>query len=102
MHEGIDIAAPEGTPIMAAASGSVVLMQSEASSGGYGNYTCIDHGGGLATCYAHQSSFATSEGASVSQGDVIGYVGNTGHSLGPHLHFEVRIEGVPTDPLGYL
>jgi murein DD-endopeptidase MepM/ murein hydrolase activator NlpD len=102
MHEGIDIAAPEGTPIMAAASGTVVLMQSEASSGGYGNYTCIDHGGGLATCYGHQSSFATSEGASVSQGEVIGYVGNTGHSFGAHLHFEVRIEGVPTDPLGYL
>jgi murein DD-endopeptidase MepM/ murein hydrolase activator NlpD len=102
MHEGIDIAAPEGTPIMAAASGTVVLMQSEASSGGYGNYTCIDHGGGLATCYGHQSSFATSEGAAVSQGEVIGYVGNTGHSFGAHLHFEVRIEGVPTDPLGYL
>jgi murein DD-endopeptidase MepM/ murein hydrolase activator NlpD len=102
MHEGIDIAAPEGTPIMAAASGTVILMQSEASSGGYGNYTCIDHGGGLATCYAHQSSFATSEGAAVSQGEVIGYVGNTGHSFGAHLHFEVRIEGVPTDPLGYL
>jgi murein DD-endopeptidase MepM/ murein hydrolase activator NlpD len=102
MHEGIDIAAAEGTPIMAAASGTVVLMQSEASSGGYGNYTCIDHGGGLSTCYAHQSSFATSEGASVSQGELIGYVGNTGHSYGAHLHFEVRIEGVPTDPLGYL
>jgi murein DD-endopeptidase MepM/ murein hydrolase activator NlpD len=102
MHEGIDIAAPEGTPIMAAAAGTVVLMQSEASSGGYGNYTCIDHGGGLATCYGHQSSFATSEGASVGQGQVIGYVGNTGHSFGAHLHFEVRIEGVPTDPLGYL
>jgi peptidoglycan DL-endopeptidase CwlO len=102
MHEGIDIAAPEGTPIMAAASGTVILMQSEASSGGYGNYTCIDHGGGLATCYGHQSSFATSEGAAVSQGEVIGYVGNTGHSYGAHLHFEVRIEGVATDPLGYL
>jgi murein DD-endopeptidase MepM/ murein hydrolase activator NlpD len=102
MHEGIDIAAAEGTPIMAAASGTVVLMQSEASSGGYGNYTCIDHGGGLATCYAHQSSFATSEGASVSQGELIGYVGNTGHSFGAHLHFEVRVNGVPTDPLGYL
>jgi murein DD-endopeptidase MepM/ murein hydrolase activator NlpD len=102
MHEGIDIAAAEGTPIMAAASGTVILMQSEASSGGYGNYTCIDHGGGLATCYAHQSSFATSEGAQVSQGELIGYVGNTGHSYGAHLHFEVRIEGVATDPLGYL
>jgi murein DD-endopeptidase MepM/ murein hydrolase activator NlpD len=102
MHEGIDISVPEGTPIRAAASGTVILLQSEYESGGYGNYTCIDHGGGLSTCYAHQSSFATSAGASVSQGDIIGYSGNTGHSTGPHLHFEVRINGAPTDPLGYL
>ena len=102
MHEGIDISVPEGTPIRAAADGTVILMQSEYESGGYGNYTCIDHGGGLSTCYAHQSSFATSVGAHVSQGDVIGLSGNTGHSTGPHLHFEVRINGTPTDPLGYL
>ena len=102
MHEGIDIAVPAGTPIRAAASGSVVLMQDEASSGGYGNYTCVDHGGGLSTCYAHQSAFATSTGAAVSQGDVIGYVGCTGHCFGDHLHFEVRVNGVPQDPLGYL
>jgi murein DD-endopeptidase MepM/ murein hydrolase activator NlpD len=102
MHEGIDIAVPEMTPIRAAATGSVVLLQSEASSGGYGNFTCLDHGGGLSTCYAHQSSFAVSAGQSVSQGDVIGYTGCTGHCLGPHLHFEVRINGSPTDPMGYL
>ena len=102
MHEGIDISVPEGTPIRAAADGTVILMQSEYESGGYGNYTCIDHGGGLSTCYAHQSSFATSVGASVSQGDVIGLSGNTGHSTGPHLHFEVRDQRRPTDPLGYL
>ena len=102
MHEGIDISVPEGTPIRAAASGTVILMQSEYESGGYGNYTCIDHGGGLSTCYAHQSSFSTSVGAQVSQGDVIGLSGNTGHSTGPHLHFEVRINGAATDPLGYL
>jgi murein DD-endopeptidase MepM/ murein hydrolase activator NlpD len=102
MHEGIDIAVPAGTPIRAAASGSVVLQQSEAESGGYGNFTCLDHGGGLQTCYAHQSSFAVSAGQSVSQGDVIGYVGCTGHCFGDHLHFEVRINGAPTDPLGYL
>jgi len=102
MHEGIDISVPEGTPIRAAADGTVILMQSEYESGGYGNYTCVDHGGGLSTCYAHQSSFATSVGAQVSQGDVIGLSGNTGHSTGPHLHFEVRINGAPTDPLGYL
>jgi murein DD-endopeptidase MepM/ murein hydrolase activator NlpD len=102
MHEGIDIAVPAGTPIRAAASGTVVLLQSEAESGGYGNFTCLDHGGGLQTCYAHQSSFAVGAGQSVSQGDVIGYVGCTGHCYGDHLHFEVRINGAPTDPLGYL
>lgn len=102
MHEGIDISAAEGTPIRAAAAGTVILLQSEYESGGYGNYTCIDHGGGLSTCYAHQSGFATSSGASVGQGDLIGYVGNTGHSFGAHLHFEVRINGAATDPMGYL
>jgi murein DD-endopeptidase MepM/ murein hydrolase activator NlpD len=101
MHEGVDIAVPAGTPIRAAAAGSVVLVQSDAESGGYGNFTCLDHGGGLQTCYAHQSSFAVTSG-SVSQGDVIGYVGCTGHCYGDHLHFEVRIGGAPTDPLGYL
>lgn len=101
MHEGIDIAAPAGTPIRAADAGTVVLVQSDAESGGYGNFTCLDHGGGLQTCYAHQSSFVVTSG-SVSQGDVIGYVGCTGHCYGDHLHFEVRISGAPTDPLGYL
>jgi len=99
LHAGIDIGVPYGTPIHAAASGTVVLA---GWTGGYGNYTCIDHGGGLATCYAHQSSIAVSSGVQVSQGQVIGYVGNTGHSFGAHLHFEVRINGVPVDPLGYL
>lgn len=99
LHAGIDIAAPTGTPIRAAAAGTVVIA---AWNGGYGNYTCIDHGGGMATCYAHQSSYAVSSGAQVSQGQVIGYVGNTGHSFGAHLHFEVRINGAPVDPLGYL
>ena len=101
-HPGIDIAVPEGTPIRAAASGSVIFTEPEASSGGYGNYTCLDHGGGLSTCYAHQSSFAVSAGQSVSQGDIIGYTGCTGYCLGPHLHFEVRINGSVTDPMGYL
>ncbi len=99
LHAGIDIGVPYGTPIHAAASGTVVLA---GWTGGYGNYTCIDHGGGLATCYGHQSSYAISSGAQVSQGQVIGYVGNTGHSFGAHLHFEVRIHGNPVDPLGYL
>jgi murein DD-endopeptidase MepM/ murein hydrolase activator NlpD len=101
-HPGIDIAVPEMTPIRAAASGTVIFTQSEASSGGYGNYTCIDHGGGLSTCYAHQTSFAVAAGQAVSQGDIIGYTGCTGYCLGPHLHFEVRINGSVTDPMGYL
>ena len=99
LHAGIDIGVGYGTPIHAAAAGTVVLA---GWTGGYGNYTCIDHGGGLATCYGHQSSYAVSSGAQVSQGQVIGYVGNTGHSFGAHLHFEVRINGNPVDPLGYL
>jgi murein DD-endopeptidase MepM/ murein hydrolase activator NlpD len=102
MHEGIDIAVPAGTPIRAAASGTVILVQGEAESGGYGNFTCLEHGGGLQTCYAHQSAVAVSSGQSVGQGDVIGYVGCTGHCFGDHLHFEVRVNGAPTDPLGYL
>lgn len=101
-HPGIDISVPEGTPVHAALGGTVVFTQSEAESGGYGNYTCIDHGGGLSTCYAHQSEFAVSSGQSVSQGQVIGLSGNTGYSTGPHLHFEVRIFGEVTDPMGYL
>ena len=100
-HQGIDIAVPAGTPIRAVKDGTVAFAQSEASSGGYGNFTCIDHGGGLASCYAHQSSFAITAGP-VSQGDVIGYVGCTGHCFGDHLHFEVRINGVAVDPMGYL
>lgn len=98
LHAGIDIAVPAGTPIRAAKSGSIVLA---APTSGYGNYTCIDHGGGLSTCYAHQSSYAITSG-SVPQGDVIGYVGCTGHCYGDHLHFEVRINGAPVDPMGYL
>ncbi len=101
-HPGIDIAVPSGTPIRAAADGTVIFTEPEASSGGYGNYTCIDHGGGLSTCYAHQESFAVSAGQSVSQGQVIGYSDCTGYCFGPHVHFEVRIDGEVTDPMGYL
>ncbi len=70
--------------------------------GGYGNIVVIDHGGGLATAYAHQSALGSSTGQQVAQGQVIGYVGSTGHSFGPHLHFEVRVNGAAVDPLGYL
>jgi len=101
-HPGIDIAVPEGTPIRAALAGTVAFTESEAESGGYGNYTCIDHAGGLSTCYAHQSAFAVNAGQPVQQGEIIGYSGCTGYCLGPHVHFEVRIYGEVTDPLSYL
>ena len=99
MHEGIDIAAGSGTPIAAAASGTVISV---GYMGGYGNLVVVDHGGGLATAYAHLSGYAVGSGQSVSQGQVVGYVGCTGHCYGPHLHFEVRVNGAAVDPLGYL
>jgi murein DD-endopeptidase MepM/ murein hydrolase activator NlpD len=102
MHPGIDIAVPSGTPIRAAAAGTVVFTEPESASGGYGNFTCIDHGGGIQTCYAHQESFAVSAGQQVSQGQVIGYSDCTGYCFGPHVHFEVRVNGTPVDPMGYL
>jgi murein DD-endopeptidase MepM/ murein hydrolase activator NlpD len=101
-HPGIDIGVPSGTPIRAAASGKVVLIQGEAASGGYGNFTCIQHTASLSTCYAHQSRFATSMGASVKQGQVIGYVGCTGRCFGDHLHFETRVNGSVVSPMNYL
>jgi murein DD-endopeptidase MepM/ murein hydrolase activator NlpD len=99
LHAGVDIPLPEGTGLRAAAGGTVAIA---GWTGGYGNYTCIQHSGSLSTCYGHQSSISVSVGQSVSQGQVIGASGNTGHSTGPHLHFEVRINGSPVDPLGYL
>ena len=99
MHEGIDIGAGYGTPIRAAAAGRVVYA---GSMSGYGNLVAIDHGGGISTAYGHQSSVAVGVGQVVSQGETVGYVGCTGHCFGPHLHFEVRVDGSPVDPLGYL
>jgi murein DD-endopeptidase MepM/ murein hydrolase activator NlpD len=99
MHEGIDIAVPTGTPVAAAASGQVIVA---GWMGGYGNLVVIDHGGGLATAYGHNSSFAVGSGSTVSQGQTIAYAGSTGNSTGPHVHFEVRVNGSPVDPLGYL
>ncbi len=99
LHAGMDVAAPTDTPIRAADGGRVILL---GWTGGYGNYTCVQHTGTMSTCYAHQSRYGTSMGASVSKGQVIGYVGNTGNSFGAHLHFEVRLNGSPIDPAGYL
>jgi len=98
MHEGIDISAPSGTPVSAAGSGTIIYA---GGMGGYGNLVVIDHGGGVATAYAHLSSIWIG-GGSVSQGQSIGAVGCTGSCTGNHLHFEVRVNGSPVNPLGYL
>jgi murein DD-endopeptidase MepM/ murein hydrolase activator NlpD len=98
MHTGIDIDGPRGADIFAAASGTVILA---GSYGGYGNAVIIDHGGGMATLYAHQSSIVVSKGQKVLIADLVGYVGSTGLSTGPHLHFEVRLSGNPVDPASY-
>jgi murein DD-endopeptidase MepM/ murein hydrolase activator NlpD len=99
LHAGIDIAAPKGTPIHAAKAGTVVFA---GRMGGYGNAVIIDHGGGLATLYGHQSRLGSRRGQRVAQGQTIGYVGSTGHSTGNHLHFETRINGRPQNPRNYL
>lgn len=98
-HQGIDIGAGSGTTIWAAKAGTVIFAGQQ---GGYGNLTIIDHGGGLTTAYAHQSSIGVSNGQQVSQGDPIGRVGNTGRSTGPHLHFETRYSGAAQNPRGCL
>lgn len=102
IHAGIDIAVPVGTPIRAVANGRVVLLQGTGASGGYGNYTCLQHTATLTSCYAHQRNFAVSQGQTVTKNQVIGYVGMTGHTFGPHLHFEARINGTPVNPFNYL
>ena len=99
MHEGIDIAAGIGTPIWAAAAGTVIHA---GWLGGYGNLVVLDHGNGLATAYAHASTILVAVGQQVSQGETISLVGSTGNSSGPHLHFEVRVNGSAVDPLLYL
>jgi murein DD-endopeptidase MepM/ murein hydrolase activator NlpD len=99
LHAGIDIGAPTGAPIFAAKGGVVSYA---GTMGGYGNIIVIDHGGGLTTRYAHQSQLAASVGQTARAGDQIGYVGSTGNSTGPHLHFEVRVNDSPQNPIGYL
>lgn len=98
-HPGIDIGVPTGTPIRAAGTGVVAIAGWES---GYGNYTCINHGGGFSTCYGHQSRIEVSVGQHVTQGQIIGLTGCTGLCFGPHLHFEVRINGAVTNPVNYL
>lgn len=99
LHAGIDIAAPMATPLRAAKGGVVIRS---GSMGGYGYAIVIDHGGGFTTLYAHQSRLVAREGQSVSQGELIGYIGSSGNSTGPHVHFETRVNGDPQNPRRYL
>jgi murein DD-endopeptidase MepM/ murein hydrolase activator NlpD len=101
-HSGLDLGSPCGTPIKAAATGTVFQVVPEAASGGYGNMTIIKHGGNIATLYGHQSSIIVSPGQTVLIGQTIGYVGSTGKSTGCHLHWEVRVNGTPVNPAAYL
>jgi murein DD-endopeptidase MepM/ murein hydrolase activator NlpD len=98
-HTGVDFGVGYGSPIRAADSGAVIYAT---WMGGYGNVIIVDHGRGISTLYAHQSSLAVSNGTRVTRGQTIGYVGSTGFSTGPHLHFEVRVNGNPVDPMGYI
>jgi murein DD-endopeptidase MepM/ murein hydrolase activator NlpD len=95
LHQGLDIAAPSGTTVTAAAGGTIIMAQ---WYGGYGNYILIDHGGGYSTGYGHLSAIYVANGQTIQRGQAIGAVGSTGNSTGPHLHFEVRVNGKPVDP----
>ena len=99
LHAGVDLSSPSGTPLLAAAKGKVILAEPR---GGYGNCVVISHGFGIATVYAHQSRLSVQPGDKVKAGDVIGAVGSTGLSTGPHLHFETRVRGVPVDPENFI
>ncbi|HEU4423120.1 MAG TPA: M23 family metallopeptidase, partial [Pilimelia sp.] len=99
LHAGVDLAIREGTPFRAAHSGTVTLAK---WYGGYGNCVILDHGNGIETVYGHASSLLVKEGQKVEAGDPIGLVGNTGHSYGSHLHYEVHVYGVPKDPIRWM
>ena len=98
-HNGVDLAAPRGTPVYATADGMIEMAQ---YFGSYGNYVQIGHGGDLETRYAHLSSYTVRDGDPVRKGDLIGYVGSTGRSTGPHLHYEVRVSSEPVNPIPYM
>ncbi|WP_338241876.1 M23 family metallopeptidase [Aurantiacibacter hainanensis] len=98
-HNGVDLAAPRGTPVYATADGLVEMAQ---YYGSYGNYVQIGHGSDLETRYAHLSSYTVRDGDQVRKGDLIGYVGSTGRSTGPHLHYEVRVANEPVNPIPYM
>ncbi len=98
-HEGMDIAAPHGTPIMASGDG---LVTYSGYRSGYGNMIVVDHGNGIASVYAHCSTVFVEEGRRVGRGMIIAAVGNTGRSTGPHLHYEIRVDGVPVNPMNYI
>ncbi len=99
MHKGLDIAAPIGSEVHAPSDGVVVFS---GSKGGYGNAIVLDHGYGVTTLYGHNSSLFVSEGDVVKRGQKIAAVGSTGSSTGPHLHYEVHVDGIPTDPMNYI
>lgn len=98
-HTGIDLAGPRRSPIRASDSGHVLYT---GWYGGYGKVVIVSHGRNISTLYAHLSSYAVSKGANISKGDIVGYEGATGFATGPHLHFEVRVEGKPNNPLNYV
>ncbi|WP_338467607.1 M23 family metallopeptidase [Novosphingobium sp. ZN18A2] len=98
-HDGVDLASPVGTPVHATADG---VVEKASWFGGYGLFVELEHGANMETRYGHMSKIAVAEGQRVHKGDVIGYVGSTGRSTGPHLHYEVRVNGVPVNPLVYM
>jgi murein DD-endopeptidase MepM/ murein hydrolase activator NlpD len=98
-HKGLDISAPSGTPVYATAAGKIVLVT---QTHGYGKNIIVDHGNGIMTRYAHLSKYAAQKGQTVKRGELIAYVGNTGRSTGSHLHYEVKLNGIPVNPQRYI
>jgi murein DD-endopeptidase MepM/ murein hydrolase activator NlpD len=101
-HPGVDIAVATGTPVLAAADGRVALTQTPGQSGGYGNFVCLQHTRALTSCYAHLERILVSPGELVERGRPVGISDCTGRCFGPHLHFEVRLDGAPVCPARYL